>query len=154
MKLCTLLPEIMASQLLPLGSCLITQKKPTPLTHFIELIDKCVGSRIWVVMKGDKGQPQLNTFICGSDRLLTPIKNSPEPCSVSMTTSVSIPARAPMVSPGTNPGSRHGYGRCDRIVSDLMFFFPRQPYHSVDIPFFFSGFHKTHSPCTMLLVLH
>ncbi|CAI7661962.1 unnamed protein product [Penicillium viridicatum] len=26
----------------------------TPLTRLIELIDKCVGSRIWVVMKGDK----------------------------------------------------------------------------------------------------
>jgi len=23
--------------------------------HTAELIDKCVGSRIWVVMKGDKG---------------------------------------------------------------------------------------------------
>ncbi|EKV05561.1 Small nuclear ribonucleoprotein (LSM5), putative [Penicillium digitatum PHI26] len=28
----------------------------TPLTRLIELIDKCVGSRIWVVMKGDKGK--------------------------------------------------------------------------------------------------
>ena len=26
-----------------------------PAKHFTELIDKCVGSRIWVVMKGDKG---------------------------------------------------------------------------------------------------
>lgn len=32
----------MASQLLPL-----------------ELIDKCVGSRIWVIMKGDKGASDL-----------------------------------------------------------------------------------------------
>jgi hypothetical protein len=45
----------MASQLLPLGlpSC-------NPLwtrfsDHETELIDKCVGSKIWVVMKGDKG---------------------------------------------------------------------------------------------------
>jgi hypothetical protein len=45
----------MASQLLPLGACLMTQETMTPLTHLIELIDKCVGSRIWVVMKGDKG---------------------------------------------------------------------------------------------------
>jgi len=28
----------------------------TPLTSSIELIDKCVGSRIWVIMKGDKGK--------------------------------------------------------------------------------------------------
>lgn len=33
----------------------------TPLTRSIELIDKCVGSRIWVVMKGDKGQ--LNSVV-------------------------------------------------------------------------------------------
>jgi hypothetical protein len=31
-----------------------------PLTRLIELIDKCVGSRIWVVMKGDKGQQKFN----------------------------------------------------------------------------------------------
>ncbi|KAF4994759.1 hypothetical protein FGRMN_5573 [Fusarium graminum] len=35
----------MASQLLPL-----------------ELIDKCVGSRIWVIMKGDKGKMSLGYF--------------------------------------------------------------------------------------------
>jgi hypothetical protein len=29
------------------------------LTLDAELIDKCVGSRIWVVMKGDKGAPTL-----------------------------------------------------------------------------------------------
>ncbi|EMR72567.1 putative small nuclear ribonucleo protein [Eutypa lata UCREL1] len=45
----------MASQLLPLGMCytphiLNLDANPTNL----ELIDKCVGSRIWVVMKGDK----------------------------------------------------------------------------------------------------
>lgn len=28
----------------------------TPTNILIELIDKCVGSRIWVVMKGDKGK--------------------------------------------------------------------------------------------------
>ncbi|KAJ4410268.1 RNA-binding protein lsm5 [Neurospora sp. IMI 360204] len=42
----------MASQLLPL-----------------ELIDKCVGSRIWVVMKGDKGtscHPQLSPYFAGT----------------------------------------------------------------------------------------
>lgn len=26
-------------------------------SSILELIDKCVGSRIWVVMKGDKGTP-------------------------------------------------------------------------------------------------
>jgi hypothetical protein len=47
----------MASQLLPLGLSTLTL-----LARFIvinrillELIDKCVGSKIWVVMKGDKG---------------------------------------------------------------------------------------------------
>ena len=27
----------------------------TLIDNILELIDKCVGSRIWVVMKGDKG---------------------------------------------------------------------------------------------------
>lgn len=31
-----------------------------------ELIDKCVGSRIWVVMKGDKGTESL-TFLASQD---------------------------------------------------------------------------------------
>lgn len=35
--------DTMASQLLPL-----------------ELIDKCVGSKIWVIMKGDKGEKELD----------------------------------------------------------------------------------------------
>lgn len=46
----------MASQLLPLGenSC-PSQNLMTHPNSELELIDKCVGSRIWVVMKGDKG---------------------------------------------------------------------------------------------------
>ncbi|EXF73676.1 hypothetical protein CFIO01_02446 [Colletotrichum fioriniae PJ7] len=40
----------MASQLLPL-----------------ELIDKCVGSRIWVVMKGDKGMAEFSGTLLGFD---------------------------------------------------------------------------------------
>jgi len=46
----------MASQLLPLGifahhvSALLCINRILP-----ELIDKCVGSKIWVIMKGDKG---------------------------------------------------------------------------------------------------
>lgn len=50
----------MASQLLPLGASadiLYQNCFPAgfqPLTKRPELIDKCVGSRIWVIMKGDK----------------------------------------------------------------------------------------------------
>lgn len=46
------------------------------LTEFKELIDKCVGSKIWVVMKGDKGESlswvELRTSIrgtCFTDRI-------------------------------------------------------------------------------------
>lgn len=46
----------MASQLLPLGNDL-SPKYCHELTLHPELIDKCVGSKIWVVMKGDKGTP-------------------------------------------------------------------------------------------------
>lgn len=46
----------MASQLLPLGMSMPSLLPSSPLlTDDAELIDKCVGSRIWVVMKGDKG---------------------------------------------------------------------------------------------------
>lgn len=52
----------MASQLLPLGSdtlpgVLAQANSPT------ELIDKCVGSKIWVVMKGDKGTRSLGPYL-------------------------------------------------------------------------------------------
>lgn len=33
----------------------LARVEPLPKLIGIELIDKCVGSRIWVVMKGDKG---------------------------------------------------------------------------------------------------
>lgn len=46
----------MASQLLPLGKFEELRMTGPPLTAAIELIDKCVGSRIWVIMKGDKGE--------------------------------------------------------------------------------------------------
>jgi hypothetical protein len=45
----------MASQLLPLGSPSHPPFEIDLLTPSPELIDKCVGSKIWVVMKGDKG---------------------------------------------------------------------------------------------------
>jgi hypothetical protein len=45
----------MASQLLPLGMWFQPPYKALCLTFSPELIDKCVGSKIWVVMKGDKG---------------------------------------------------------------------------------------------------
>lgn len=47
----------MASQLLPLGKHALKRNgmRFAAYWEIIELIDKCVGSRIWVVMKGDKG---------------------------------------------------------------------------------------------------
>jgi U6 snRNA-associated Sm-like protein LSm5 len=46
----------MASQLLPLGTELPVFCHRVPLTALLELIDKCVGSRIWIIMKNDKGR--------------------------------------------------------------------------------------------------
>lgn len=48
----------MASQLLPLGKPIPSSPPLAALAHpgyITELIDKCVGSRIWVIMKGEKG---------------------------------------------------------------------------------------------------
>lgn len=45
----------MASQILPLGKFnldLVTRQLKQDLS--IELIDRCIGSRIWVVMKNDR----------------------------------------------------------------------------------------------------
>ncbi|KAJ8612024.1 hypothetical protein MRB53_037667 [Persea americana] len=36
-----------------------TAKEKTNYRHAAELIDKCVGSRIWVIMKSEKGRPPL-----------------------------------------------------------------------------------------------
>lgn len=49
----------MASQLLPLGKRHNNRRVCRPSLSNVspELIDKCVGSKIWVVMKGDKGEP-------------------------------------------------------------------------------------------------
>ena len=46
----------MASQILPLGGqYLVLHLDPvTNITAWIELIDRCIGSRIWVVMKNDR----------------------------------------------------------------------------------------------------
>ena len=51
----------MASQLLPLGMSFSLSGVSTVriLIFETELIDKCVGSRIWVIMKGDKGKNAL-----------------------------------------------------------------------------------------------
>ena len=43
----------MASQILPLGKC-SGSKDIIFLTIVAELIDKCIGSRIWVIMKSDR----------------------------------------------------------------------------------------------------
>lgn len=53
----------MTPQILPLGQSNVQKSGCSPSTAELidllvlreELIDKCVGSRIWVVMKGEKG---------------------------------------------------------------------------------------------------
>lgn len=81
---------IMASQLLPLGEYLRDRRNPAHrLTGSTELIDKCVGSRIWVIMKGDKGTaPQSVTLVW--IQLMPDLQNSAAHCLDSMTTSVCI----------------------------------------------------------------
>lgn len=59
----------MASQLMPL-----------------ELIDRCIGSRMRVIMKGDKGEPSPARI--GSTSQLTTWQSSVAPCSDLMTSSV------------------------------------------------------------------
>ena len=44
----------MSTTVLPLGKSTVKTRYSNQL-NLTELIDKCVGSRIWVVMKGDKG---------------------------------------------------------------------------------------------------
>lgn len=56
----------MASQLLPLGACGISIHCG-PTDPSIELIDKCVGSRIWVIMKGDKGESANEAGKCAAE---------------------------------------------------------------------------------------
>ena len=62
----------MASQLLPLGMSVITSiylTRRSEIKDFrAELIDKCVGSRIWVVMKGDKGKEPSKTSLHVEER--------------------------------------------------------------------------------------
>lgn len=77
---------IMASQLLPLGQLMSSSKLPI-LTLETELIDKCVGSKIWVVMKGDKGKYPVLDSLCIQ---LTIYKNSAVHSSALMTTSVCV----------------------------------------------------------------
>lgn len=53
----------MASQLLPLGAVYHTTYSIKLVANIVaELIDKCVGSKIWVVMKGDKGSFSYSSF--------------------------------------------------------------------------------------------
>ncbi len=53
-----------------------------------ELIDKCVGSRIWVVMKGDKGEP-LTGLPLAIKQSVDDMQSLREHCSASTTMSVS-----------------------------------------------------------------
>lgn len=61
-----------------------------PLSRPPELIDKCIGSRIWVIMKGDKGtSPSPSSAPSLHPQQLTtppPSQNSPEPSWASTTT--------------------------------------------------------------------
>ena len=75
----------MASQLLPLGSFGLCDVLVILLIYLIELIDKCVGSKIWVVMKGDKGEAGHSAIDFSSSNVL---QSSAEHCLVSMTMSV------------------------------------------------------------------
>jgi len=75
----------MASQLLPLGSLGLCDVLIILLICSIELIDKCVGSKIWVVMKGDKGEAGHSAIDFLSSNVL---QSSVEHCLVSMTMSV------------------------------------------------------------------
>ena len=75
----------MASQLLPLGSFGLCDVLIILLICSIELIDKCVGSKIWVVMKGDKGEAGHSAIDFSSSNAL---QSSVEHCLVSMTMSV------------------------------------------------------------------
>jgi hypothetical protein len=77
----------MASQLLPLGLPSLATSGNCSDIH-IELIDKCVGSKIWVVMKGDKGESPYSSAIAVID--LDPSQNSVALFWASMTMSVSI----------------------------------------------------------------
>lgn len=52
---CFHLLSTMASQLLPLGMFLLVSSNIRSFWWSTELVDKCVGSRIWVVMKSEKG---------------------------------------------------------------------------------------------------
>jgi hypothetical protein len=62
------------------------------LTASSELIDKCVGSRIWVVMKGDKGEDDIRSKTIAGVVLTnkSDLQSSREPYSVLTTTSVCI----------------------------------------------------------------
>jgi hypothetical protein len=108
--------ENMASQLLPLGTDLFPISCP-PLMRPPELVDKCVGSRIWVVMKSEKGtvHPRLPS---SSYWLTLPVpQNSAVRWSASMTTSVSF--FLPIFRTGTHADSnlkRYGSRGCDRVV--------------------------------------
>ena len=45
----------MASQILPLGpSSVASLDAQADVRASLELIDRCIGSRIWVIMKGDR----------------------------------------------------------------------------------------------------
>ena len=46
--------SLMASQVLPLGDTFLRSVGCTELTGIAELIDTCIGSRIWVIMKSDR----------------------------------------------------------------------------------------------------
>src|SRR5436189_899612 len=103
----------MASQLLPLGE----QPSPgqpdvsTSPNTVAELIDKCVGSRIWVVMKGDKGTTAWATWReAGQSRIhtLTTKQSLAAYCLDSTTTSVRISANADIATmPEADGGTRY-----------------------------------------------
>lgn len=44
----------MASQVLPLGKINVSKWSPVAHRQYAELIDTCIGSRIWVIMKSER----------------------------------------------------------------------------------------------------
>jgi hypothetical protein len=58
-------------QIQPLGM-FCQCRKPISITVYIELVDRCVGSRIWVVMKGDK---EFSGLLSGFDDFVSKLPN-------------------------------------------------------------------------------
>lgn len=85
----------MASQILPLGAHSLPSFSAYGGAHIlVELIDRCIGSRIWVIMKGDR---EFTGTLLGFDDFVSKWRL----------------ARSTMYS---SCSARYGTGGCDGIV--------------------------------------